>query len=90
MRNYEVALMLPELKGFTVINDSAELFDNITGLLDIANKTAEETIAIRNDYVQWFVEYRKDKDVDITRLSYVTAVIDYNLIRKPNGYKYVL
>lgn len=89
MRNYEVALMLPELKGFTVVNDSQELFDEITELLNIVDKTAEETIALRNDYVQWFIEYRKDKEIDIMRLSYVTAVIDYNLVRKPNGYKYI-
>lgn len=89
MKNYEVALMLPELKGFTVINDGQELFDEITLLLEVDNKTAEETIALRNDYVQWFIEYRKDKEIDITRLSYVTAVIDYNLVRKPNGYKFI-
>ncbi len=81
--------MLPKLNTFIVTNDSPELFDRITELLDIQNKTAEETINIRNEYVKWFSEYRKHTPLDIVRLSYVTAVIDYNLVRKPNGYKYI-
>ena len=81
--------MLPELKTFIVTNDSPELFDQITDLLDIQNKTAEQTIELRNTYVRWFSEYRKENPLDIVRLSYVTSVIDYNLIRKPNGYKYI-
>lgn len=89
MENYKTALMLPKLDVFVVTNDSQELFDEITWLLDIDSKDAEQTIQLRNDYVQWFIDYRKDKEIDIMRLSYVTAVIDYNLVRKPNGYKYI-
>lgn len=81
---FESTLALINTDGFEVTNNNNELLQATIDELGLATMTADQAQDLRNQFVIKFTETFTDRDERIdnmTKLSYVTAVIDQHIFR---------